>query len=188
MRSTNDASSACFNSSLTLCWAGFASADSGRDAGLAAGPPSDPELAGTRRQYRTSIPYLQEEEPEVSRSGIVRPVDDWDCPRTPKRRIVARRRPPRDCVRHGWARLARRTGAPERAHPRVRERGAQRPTQFSVVQARQPSLALVGFVELFFEGFVSRRLGRQDAIEVLDLLVLLVVLQVVLELHLLSDQ
>src|SRR3954468_22348501 len=74
MRSTNDASSACFNSSLTLCWAGFASADSGRDAGLAAGPPSDPELAGTDRQYRTSIPYLQEEEPEVSRLEPVRPA------------------------------------------------------------------------------------------------------------------
>src|SRR5436190_11877682 len=57
-----------------------------------------------------------------------------------------------------------------------------------LVRARLPWLRLVGLVELLFEGLVGRRLRRQDAIEVLDLLVLLVVLEVVLELHLLADQ
>ena len=48
--------------------------------------------------------------------------------------------------------------------------------------------ASIGLVELFLEGLVGRRLRRQDAVEVLDLLVLLVVLEVVLELHLLADE
>ena len=43
-----------------------------------------------------------------------------------------------DCVRRGWARLARRPGAPERTGSDARERGAHRPTRSSVVQARQP--------------------------------------------------
>ena len=69
----------------------------------------------------------------------------------------------------------------------VRERGPQAATRSSGRQAQQP-LGLVRLVELFFEGLVCCGLRRQDAIEVLDLLVLLVVLEVVLELHLLADQ
>src|SRR6185295_19934078 len=49
-------------------------------------------------------------------------------------------------------------------------------------------LRLVELVRLLFERFLGRRLRRQDAIEVLDLLVLLVVLEILLELHLLAHE
>ena len=51
-----------------------------------------------------------------------------------------------------------------------------------------PALRLVELVRLFFERLVRRGLRRQDAVEILDLLVLLVVLEVLLELHLLADE
>src|SRR4029079_19651008 len=49
-------------------------------------------------------------------------------------------------------------------------------------------LRLVQPVGLLDEGLVGRRLRRQDAVEVLDLLVLLVVLEVLLQVHLLADE
>src|SRR5438045_5845648 len=53
---------------------------------------------------------------------------------------------------------------------------------------RPRSLALVRLVQLLFEGLVGRGLRRQDTVEVLDLVVLVVVLEIVLEIHLLADQ
>jgi hypothetical protein len=58
----------------------------GRGAGWLRDHPPIPSSRGLRGQYRTSIPYLQEEEPEVSRSGIVRPADHWDRARTRRER------------------------------------------------------------------------------------------------------
>src|SRR5215207_5290191 len=63
MRSTNDASSACFNSSLSLVWGrGW-----GHGAWVGSGILTDPWARGVSPEYRACIPYGQEEEPEVSR-------------------------------------------------------------------------------------------------------------------------
>src|SRR5687767_7577064 len=50
------------------------------------------------------------------------------------------------------------------------------------------ALRFVELVGLFLERFFRRRLRRQDAVEILDLLVLLIVLEVLFELHLLAHE
>src|SRR3989442_3169013 len=54
--------------------------------------------------------------------------------------------------------------------------------------AGRRELALFELVGLLFEGLLARDLGRQDSIEILDLLVLDVVLELLFELHLLAQQ